>query len=547
MAPSADPGALFEVDDTDELLDPGRPNPLVRTVLATSVGIAVTAVTWGVGELVASMNHRWQSPFISVGNRVVDGVPERIKSLAISAFGTNDKVALITGTVMILAGLAIWAAARVIRWDWRQSIGFVAALAAIGSASATFGREGTASGFVPTLVAASCALALYWVTDKILTPRPPGLLTVVAGDPRAVDYPAVTPDRRRMLVGGALGVAVASTGLTVLAKNRRTNSAATKARRQLALPVPDTSLPTAPSDPAAKIAGLTPLFVPTEDFYRIDTALAIPQIDVSTWKLTVDGLVESPTSFTYDDIVNRPLFESDITISCVSNEVGGDLVGNARWLGCRLDDLLDEAGIRLAADQIVGWSVDGWSGGFPVEVLDGRDAMVAIGMNGDLLNAEHGFPARLIIPGVYGYVSATKWLDRIELTTFADFSGFWIPRGWAAKAPVKVQSRIDRPRPGGSISAGDYQIAGVAWAPIDGIAKVEVQVGKGPWMNATLGPDVGAAAWRQWGVTWDATPGEHTVRVRATNGKGETQTSEEARPDPDGATGWHTVSFGVSK
>ena len=256
------------------------------------------------------------------------------------------------------------------------------------------------------------------------------------------------------------------------------------------------------------------------------------------------GLVDHELTLTYDDLLGRELLERDCTISCVSNEVGGDLVGNARWVGCRLDDLLAEAGIRKEADQVMGVSVDGFTAGFPVETLDGRDALIAIGMNGETLPVKNGFPARIIVPGIYGYVSAVKWLSEIRLTRFADEVGYWVPRGWSAIAPVKTQSRIDRP--GGRIAAGSVPIAGVAWAPTRGISKVEVQVDDGAWLETTLGSSLGDNCWRQWWVPWEATSGKHQIRVRATDGTGETQPEQRRDVAPDGATGWHTIRVTVS-
>ena len=247
-------------------------------------------------------------------------------------------------------------------------------------------------------------------------------------------------------------------------------------------------------------------------------------------------------TLTYDELLDRPMVEADITLSCVSNEVGGTLVGNARWLGCRLDDLLDEAGIDPSADQIVGRSVDGFTAGFPTALLDGRDALVAVGMNGEPLPIRHGFPARLVVPGVYGYVSATKWLSEIELTRFDEFEGYWIPRGWAVEGPIKTQSRIDTPTRSATVTAGaSTPIAGVAWAPTRGIERVEVQIDDGEWQAAELGEEYTDTTWRQWKLAWEPTPGQHQIRVRATDGEGETQTEERTPVAPDGATGWHTI------
>jgi DMSO/TMAO reductase YedYZ molybdopterin-dependent catalytic subunit len=297
-----------------------------------------------------------------------------------------------------------------------------------------------------------------------------------------------------------------------------------------------------PAATSVDVPGVTPFITPTADFYRIDTALTVPRVGVEDWTLSVTGYVDRPLSIGYEELLERPMVESVATIACVSNEIGGDLIGTARWLGCRLDDLLAEAGIQPRADQVVGVSVDGFTAGFPTEVLDGRDALVVVGMNGEPLPTDHGFPARLVVPGLYGYVSATKWLEEIRLTRFDEFEGYWIPRGWSAEGPVKTQSRIDTPRAGSTVDAGAPRaIAGVAWAPLKAITRVEVQVDDGPWQDAELGEEYSSTTWRQWKLAWTPEAGDHTIRVRATDGTGETQTSEVTDVAPDGATGWHTI------
>ena len=307
----------------------------------------------------------------------------------------------------------------------------------------------------------------------------------------------------------------------------------------------------APDVPAdATLSPVTPYLTPNDDFYLIDTALSVPRIDLSSWSMEIGGMVDRPLTLTYDDLLARPQVERIVTIACVSNEVGGDLIGNAVWQGVLLRDLLDEAGVQPGAEQVFGTSVDGWTCGFPVEVaLDGRDAMIAIGMNGEPLPLQHGFPARVIVPGLYGYVSATKWLARLDLTTWDEAEGYWVPRGWARDAPIKTQSRIDVPRRGEEVARGVVPIAGVAWAQHRGVAKVEVRVDDGEWAEARLAPDVTVDSWRQWVYEWDTTDldeGDHTIQVRATDTTGETQTDQVSRPDPDGATGWHTRTVSVT-
>ncbi|HET9436149.1 MAG TPA: sulfite oxidase, partial [Candidatus Limnocylindrales bacterium] len=296
-----------------------------------------------------------------------------------------------------------------------------------------------------------------------------------------------------------------------------------------------------------ELDNLTPIVVPNEDFYRIDTALLVPNVDRDAWRLRIHGMVDREVTLSYADLLELPIVEQFVTIACVSNRVGGDLIGNARWTGVRLRDVLDLAGVRDGATQLVGRSVDDWTAGMPVSwVMDpGREPMIALAMNGEPLPREHGFPARLIVPGLFGYVSATKWLSELELTTMEAFDAYWVPLGWAKEAPILTQSRIDRPRRDERIGAGPYAIAGVAWAPDRGVRRVEVQVDGGEWREATLSEPISDATWVQWRVDWDATAGEHQVRVRATDGNGETQTETPTRPDPDGARGWHAVGFSV--
>uniref|UniRef100_UPI00274298A5 molybdopterin-dependent oxidoreductase n=1 Tax=Actinoplanes sp. RD1 TaxID=3064538 RepID=UPI00274298A5 len=293
-------------------------------------------------------------------------------------------------------------------------------------------------------------------------------------------------------------------------------------------------------------AGATAYVTSNRDFYRIDTSLYPPQIDPGTWELRIHGMVRNPITLTWAQLLERPMVQRYVTLACVSNEVGGDLIGNALWLGTSLKDLLDEADPLPEADQAVARSRDGWTCGSPTALLrDGRDALLAIGMNGEPLPVEHGFPARLVVPGLYGYVSACKWITEIELTRFADFDAYWVPRGWSAQGPIKTESRIDTPRDGASRPAGETVVAGVAWAQHRGIAKVEVQVDDQPWAAATLAPAVSDDTWVQWSYRWAATAGDHRLRVRATDKAGQVQTEQEAPPAPDGATGWHTVSLSV--
>lgn len=312
------------------------------------------------------------------------------------------------------------------------------------------------------------------------------------------------------------------------------------------LPPANVPLPPLPADPAVGVPGLSPLTTPIEEFFRIDVAEEIPIPSPEAWTLTIDGLVQTPITLTYAQLLERELIEVDATISCVSNAVGGFLVGNARWLGVRLDDLIAEAQPLTRADEVMGHSVDGFTAGFPLSVLDGRDAVVAIGMNGEPLQPKHGYPARIIVPGLYGYVSAVKWLRRIELTRFDEQVGYWIPRGWAERAPVKLASRIDAPRPMQTLNPGTNTIGGVAWSATSGIAKVEVSVDDGEWQSAELGPQLSASTWRQWWLPWTAGSGTHRLVVRAWDGEGNVQSRREVPPLPNGAEGLHAVTVTVA-
>lgn len=313
---------------------------------------------------------------------------------------------------------------------------------------------------------------------------------------------------------------------------------------------PTTAAP--PGPPPASIvlddgpSSASPFITPVGDFFLIDTAFDAPEVDADTWSLTVKGLVDNELTLSLADLTGFEFIERTITISCVSNEVGGGLVGNAVWGGVRLKDVLDRAGVMEGAEQVFSTSVDGWTCGFPVGVaLDGRDAMIAVTMNGEPLTAKHGFPARLIVPGLYGYVSATKWLETIEINRWDDAAGYWIPLGWSRDAPVKTASRIDVPRLYETLPEGRQTLAGVAWAPHTGIAGVEVRIDEGEWSAAVLGAEDIDDAWRTWTFDWDAVPGHHSVEVRAIDKSGYVQTDEKADVMPDGATGHHRVPFDI--
>jgi DMSO/TMAO reductase YedYZ molybdopterin-dependent catalytic subunit len=386
-----------------------------------------------------------------------------------------------------------------------------------------------------TLISMGAGLATWWAIVLWTRPSP--------ADARD-DVPSDIGRRRLMLALAAAGT-VSVVTIAVGRGRLRTRAEAQRAALTLPEPVERQVDPTVEND--FDLTFLTPIVVSNATFYRIDTALVVPTVDPADWTLTIDGMVDRPVEITYEELTSMPLVERYVTLACVSNEVGDRLVGNALWTGVPLRDLLDMAGVRDGADQIVGRSVDGFTAGFPTELAyDGRDALVAVGMNREVLPANHGFPARLVVPGLYGYVSATKWLDRIELTTWDAFDGYWIPRGWSKEGPIKTQSRIDRPRRREELTAGPYAMAGVAWAPTKGIAAVEVSIDDGPWQLAELSEPLSDDSWVQWKLDTELTEGDHEVRVRATDGTGFTQSPDPVPPAPNGAEGWHSVGFSVT-
>ena len=481
----------------------------------------------GVAELVAGLSARLRSPVLDIGDRVIDLVPSPIKEFAIDVFGTADKPALLVGIVATLfaySALVGIVAVRKSKVAGLLAIGVFGVVGAIAGSAGSNGLLGTAPSIVGAMAGAA---ALFWLARS--TPLP------------AASDPHWAASRRSFLIASGAVVASAA-ALAGIGRTLEVRFDAGKSRAFIELPAPTRPLKPVPVGTSfAGIDGLTPFTTPNSMFYRIDTALMVPQVPAETYQLKITGLVEREMELSYRDLLDRDLVEADITMTCVSNEVGGKLAGNARWLGLRLDTLLDEAGIRPGADQIVGRSADRYTCGFPVAALDGRDALVAIGMNGEPLPVEHGFPARLIVPGLYGYVSATKWLAEIELTTFAAFDHYWVGRGWAARAPIKTQSRIDTPAPLDRIPPGPTAVAGVAWAQTRGIERVEVRIDDGPWQLAELAAELTDATWRQWRFTWMATPGRHDIACRATDGTGQTQTETRAQPIPDGASGWHSI------
>ena len=506
-------------------------------VPAAVAGVVAVGLALGLSELVALLVDGVPSLVTSVGSLVVPVTPPAVKDWAIDVFGTSDKGALAIGTVTIVLAIGAVAGTRGLR-DRATAAGLVVVFTAVGLAAALMQPLVSAPLVVVTsLGAGAVAWGVLVAAWRLVEAGAdvPGLPGTPVGDPTD---PGVARRRFLGLVGGAGTVAVAA---AVGARaGRPSPTSATSS--ELALPTPRRELPLPSPAATFDVDGLTPILVPNEQFYRIDTALSVPRIDASRWTLRVHGMVDRELELSYADLLDRSFVEQDVTIACVSNEVGDDLVGNARWLGTSLRALLEEAGVHAGATQVVGRSIDGFTAGFPTEAaMDGRQAMVVVGMNGAPLPPNHGFPARLIVPGLYGYVSATKWLTEIELTTLDAFDAYWVPRGWAKQAPIKTQSRIDVPRDRATVTPGDVVVAGVAWAPTRGIARVEVRVDDGAWTEAEITDPLSPDAWVQWRHTVALDAGAHQLQVRATDGEGATQPPGPVPPRPDGAEGWHTI------
>ena len=510
--------------------------------LAFAGAIAVGAAL-AMGELLAGILGA-PSPLLAVARFIVDIQPPGAKDVVVALFGENDKLAfevfIVLVALLVGAGLGRLAASRP-----DIAAGILAIFAAAGFAAAL--RDPNNILPLSAAVAGAEAAAGIWVLRRLVPLAAP----VPSPAPGAAAPPADELDwRRRSLLQTGGVIAVGSVFFGAIGRYLL--------ERQRTPETPD-DLPGAPVGaelpPGADIAtndlasaGLTPIVVPNDAFYRIDTAFIPPTVDRATWRLKITGLVDRETELTYDELVAMPLIEQYVTIACVSNEVGGDLIGNAKWTGVSLRDVLAIAGVQPAADQLVGRSVDDWTAGMPVEWImdESRTPMIAIGMNGEPLPRAHGYPARLIVPGLYGYVSATKWLSELELTRFDLFQGYWVPLGWAQTAPVLTQSRIDVPAAGGQVQAGTVPVAGVAWAMDRGVRGVEVQVDDGPWQPATLSAPISDATWVQWLFRWEATPGNHRLSVRTIDGTGEVQTDRRTRPAPDGARGYHVIGVRVA-
>ncbi|PVE63716.1 molybdopterin-dependent oxidoreductase [Microbacterium testaceum] len=518
------------------------PDPSRRRDLAASAAaVGSTVLGAGLGELVAAVVAPAASPFAVIGGAMIDLAPAWAKNLAISLFGTGDKAALLVGiAVLLLIGAGLAGALENRRPPWGRVA--LAALGGLGAVVSLTRADAALLSPVPSLVAGAVAALIGGLLIGRLRRRAEALHgdRASAGAARADGL-----SRRTVLAYSGVAVlagALAAAGALAIGGGARAVSAL---RAALRLPTPATTA-SVPSGAELGIEGLTPVVTPSADFYRIDTALVVPQVDPTTWTLRVHGLVEQEVVLRWEDLVALPQKETIATLVCVSNEVGGSLIGTARWLGVPIRDILARARPTAEADMVLSRSVDGFTASSPLEALtDQRDALLAIGMNGEPLPLEHGFPVRLVVPGLYGYVSATKWVSELEVTRFDRAEGYWTPRGWSERGPVKLQSRIDVPRAGARVEPGPTVIAGVAWHNHVGVTGVEVQVDDGPWRPATLASAISADTWVQWSIEWEATSGLHTARCRATSADGSTQTATVAPPAPDGATGWDEATISV--
>ena len=596
------------------------------------------------GQLVSGLSARQGSPAVAVGQAAIDLAPPPVKDFAISAFGSNDKTALVIGILVLLAVFAAVIGVAAMR---RLSYGYAGLVifAAIGMAAALTRPDATFAYAVPTIVgAAAGAFALNRLIHAAVAatgppryparaaPRPgapltdryagfdalpsspgpgsgpasgPASTTPIAPPPPAPGRPgaagpgpspevpaapspevspgpspepatsgagphgpperrdagpvpgrAAAPDtwtyrpptdrsrRHFLLVSGAAagGAAVAA----FAGRELNARQSVTQARATLRLPAPAEPAPPLPAGTDLHIPGLSSFITPNSTFYRVDTAIVLPEVDPQKWQLHIHGMVDREITISFAELLRRPLIEHYVTLTCVSNPVAGPYIGNAKWLGASLASIIREARPQAGATQLLCTSVDGFTSGTPLQaVLDGPDALLAIAMNGTALPVEHGFPARMVVPGLYGYVSATKWVTDINVTTYTAQTSYWAQRGWSQQAPIKTESRIDVPLSGATITPGRTAVAGVAWAQHKGINAVEVRVDQGPWHEATLAAVPGIDTWRQWVWYWDAAPGSHVIEARATDDTGYTQTAVQAPPPPNGATGYPSITATV--
>jgi DMSO/TMAO reductase YedYZ molybdopterin-dependent catalytic subunit len=509
-----------------------RPRGALAGLLSGAIGVCV-------GFLIAGLTGPVGSPVVAVGELAIDASPPAVKDFAIRNFGSNDKFVLQIGVLVVLAIFAAVIGALAQR-RLRDGLIGVGIFCLVGLIAAATRPTANPADLLPTLVGS--AAAAYAMVRLIRAAGP-----LPSAGPSESDAVAIGEPARRQFM--ALSAAAAGTAAVAYAGGRILNERAnvSQAVASLRLPGPAVPAPPLPAGADLRIPGLTPFITSNSQFYRVDTAIVLPQIPPSDWQLRIHGMVRREIVLSYEDLIKRPLIEDYITLTCVSDPVGGPYISNAKWLGASLRSLLREAGIKAGADQLFCTSFDGFTSGTPVATaMDGRDALLAVGMNGKPLPVAHGFPVRTVVPGLYGYVSACKWITDINVTTYAENGSYWAQRGWSDQAPIKTESRIDVPSGQQAIKAGRTAVAGVAWAQHKGIDAVEVRVDKGPWRQAKLAAVPGIDTWRQWVYYWDATPGNHLIEARATDATGYTQTALIEPPPPNGASGYPIVSVNVT-
>jgi len=558
--------------------------PALGRYTAALVGVLAGLVALAAGHLVAGLIEPGASPYLAVGNAAIDLTPHPVKDFAVRTFGSYDKLVLLGGMAAVIALFAV-VAGLVSRRRSRPGAVLIGGLGVLGVLAVLQRPDvGQLAPVAPAASLVAGVLAFNWLhrratlaagattaatpasaTAATATPASATAATASAAAQAATDRtdrptrvpePANTPARtdehagsggtgRRgfLVVAGATAAAAGVAGLSGQLLGKRVDVQAS--RRAVGTIIPATKAPAVPAGADFATDGTPPFITANAEFYRVDTALVVPRLRAEDWSLRVHGMVDRELMLRYDDLRNRQLVEQTVTLTCVSNEVGGPYISTATFIGVPLRDVLIEAGVRSGADQLASRSVDGWTSGTPTEVVlePDRGALLALAMNGEPLPAEHGFPVRMVVPGLYGYVSATKWLADLELTTFDAFDPYWARRGWAKKAPIKTMSRIDRPTGFQRVPAGKVVVAGVAWAQHRGVEGVEVRVDRGPWTEATLATVVNLDTWRMWRVELNLPKGGHTVEARATDKTGHTQPEQRAQPVPDGATGWHSVFF----
>ncbi|MBU9765241.1 molybdopterin-dependent oxidoreductase [Mycobacterium sp. TNTM28] len=497
-------------------------------------GIAAAAVSLGVATLLAVPFGPRADPLGAVGAAVVDLTPGVVKEWAIQLLGSADKIFLAAAVLVVIATVAALAGT----WESphrRVGSAIFCAAGALGCAAVLTRTGATAADIVPIVAGTAAGVAVL----RLLARRWPAS----PEDGAEVD----SARRRRLITAGLLGVG-AATGLLGAVAGRLANSVAAE-RDSSALPLPRVPAPPIPAGVQPHDVALPRFVTDSSDFYRVDIALSVPQLSRADWRLRIHGMVDHEITYSFADLARFEAVEKAITLACVSNPVGGDLISTGLWTGYRLSDLLAAAGVSPDADMLLSGSVDGFTVGTPVQALtDGRDALLAVGLNGAPLPVEHGYPARLVVAGLYGYVSATKWVTNLELTRFDRAEAYWTRQGWAARGPVKTQSRIDVPKAGQTVPVGSTTFGGVAWAQNRGVRAVEVRIDDGPWQPARLGEAYSEQTWRLWSLPWQAeVPGRHTITVRATDTTGAVQTPDETGTVPDGATGWHSVNFTVAR